>query len=145
MNQVAMIVLLGALSGCVSTLTEVRQAEPEKTIEYPVDAETLSYCVHRAVEGIDSAYTYRLSHSPDRREFFISATRLSDAITLRQMAGMEVRFLSHVRTTTVELRKGDTDGWWLARDTWPLIEHCSQQLTQPSPDAGTARSPASPN
>jgi len=83
---------------------------------------------------MESPYDFRLNARPDKLEFYITATRVADAITNRQIAGIELRFIAHNQATSVEMREGDPDGWVLARQVWPIIERCSQQLA-PSPVA----------
>ena len=76
-------------------------------------------------------HAHRLHARPDKREFFVTATRVSKVITRPQVASLELRFIAHGQATTVEMREGATGGWYLARKVWPLIERCSQQGSVP--------------
>jgi hypothetical protein len=130
------------LAGCSASLAEVRQSPPTHTIDVAMPAVDLSYCVLRAIEGIDSVYTSRLSGSPDQREFFITVARQGGFVANAPMIGFELHFLSHDHVTTVDMREGHYDGRQLARQSWPLIERCSQQArlaTAPSAASASAR------
>jgi hypothetical protein len=123
------------LSACVASVADLRQAQPARVGDFPAAATDLSDCVHQAMKAMESPYDFRLNARPDKLEFYITATRVADAITNRQMAGIELRFIAHNQATSVEMREGDPDGWVLARQAWPLIERCSQQLTaRPAPN-----------
>lgn len=123
------------LSACVSRLADLRQDKADKVGDFPAAAVYLSSCVHRTVKEMESPYDFRLITRLDQLEFYIIATRVSDAITKREMAGLELHFIAHDQATSVELREGVPDGWVLARQVWPIIERCSQQLSPlPTPD-----------
>ena len=122
------ILLMTVLTGCMSSLAEVRRAPVDRSQDFIANTADLSYCVHQAIQGLDTGFTFLLSGSPDQREFFITATRMENILTMNQGVGMELHFLTHGQVTTVELRKGAIAGWRLDRETWPLIEPCSRQL-----------------
>lgn len=135
LKRLAVIGLTCLLSACVPSLADLRQDKADKVGDFPAVATYLSSCVHRAMKEMESPYDFRLIARPDTLEFYITATRVSDAITKRELAGLELRFLAHDQGTSVELREGDPDGWVLARQVWPIIERCSQQLSPlPTPD-----------
>jgi hypothetical protein len=135
-KRLAVIGLTCLLSACVSSLADLRQDKADKVGDFPVAAVYLSNCVHRTMKGMDSPYDFHLNARPDNLEFYITATRVSDAITRREVAGIELRFIAHdQKTTSVEMREGVPDGKALAYQAWPLIERCSQQLTaRPAPN-----------
>ena len=135
LKRLAVIGLTCLLSACVSSLADLRQDKADKVGEFPAEAAHLSRCVHRAMKEMESPYDFRLNSRPDKLEFYITAARVSDAITKREQAGLELRFIVHDQATSVELREGVPDGWVLARQVWPIIERCSQDLTPlPTPD-----------
>lgn len=139
LKRLAVIGLTCLLSACVSSLADVRQAQPDKVADFPVVAADLSGCVHRAMEAMESPYEFRLITRPDKLEFYITAIRVSDAITRRQVAGIELRFIAHdQKTTSVEMREGVPDGEVLAYQVWPIIERCSQQVAVPPAASPTA-------
>jgi hypothetical protein len=97
------------------------------------------------MQRLDSPYTFVLVSNPNQQEFFITAMRVADMPTMRQAVVIELRFLAHGQSTDVEMRKGAIGGGVLERDTLPLIEHCSQQVTTPpAPDADGPRPSAAP-
>lgn len=128
LKRLAVIGLTCLLSACVSSRADVRQGQPDKMADWPAAAADLSDCVHRAMKAMESPYEFRLNARPDKLEFYITATRVSDAITKRQLVGLELRFIAQGQATSVELREGVPDGWLLARQVWPIIERCSQQV-----------------
>jgi hypothetical protein len=135
LKRLAVIGLTCLLSACVSSLADLRQNKADKVGDFPAAAKDLSRCVHRAMTEMESPYDFRLNARPDKLEFYITATKVSDAITKRELAGLELRFIAHDQATSVELREGEPDGWVLARQVWPIIERCSQNLTPlPTPD-----------
>ena len=129
LKRLAVIGLTCLLSACVSSLADLRQNQADQVGDFPAAAKVLSNCVHRAMRKTESPYDFRLNARPDNREFYITATRVSDAITKRELAGLELRLIAHDQATSVELREGDPDGSVLARQVWPIIERCSQALT----------------
>jgi hypothetical protein len=133
--RLLLLCVLYLLSACVSSLADLRQDKADKVGDFPAEAALLSSCVHRAMRKTESPYDFRLNARPDNREFYITATRVSDAITKRELAGLELRLIAHDQATSVELREGDPDGSVLARQVWPIIERCSQALTPlPTPN-----------
>jgi hypothetical protein len=135
LKQLAIIGLLCLLSACVEGPTDLRQNQPDKVGDFPAVAAGLAGCVHRAMNEMESPYDFRRIARPDKLEFYITATRVSDAITTRELTGLELRFIAHDQATSVEMREGVPDGRVLARQAWPLIERCSQQLNaRPTPD-----------
>ena len=139
MKRLTVISLACLLSACVSSLADLCQANADKVTDFPAAAADLSDCVHRAMEAMGSPYAHRLHAHPDKMEFFITTTRVSEVITRQKMEGLHLRFIAHGQATTVEMREGATGGWYLARKVWPLIERCSQQVAAPS-----AASPSAP-
>jgi len=131
MKRLTAVSLACLLSVCVSSLVDLGQANADKVADFPAAAADLSDCVHRAMDAMGPSYAHRLHASPDKLEFFITTTRVSDVITQRQMVGLELRFIAQGQATTVEMREGATGGWYLARKVWPLIERCSQQVAAP--------------
>lgn len=131
MKRLTVISLACLLSACVSSLVDLCQANADKVADFPAAAADLSDCVHRAMDAMGPTYAHRLHASPDKLEFFITTTRVSEVITQRQMVGLELRFIAQGQATTVEMREGATGGWYLARKVWPLIERCSQQVAAP--------------
>jgi hypothetical protein len=124
--------LIGALcllSGCAMTVAELRQAPPNEVQYFPVDTPALSYCVSHAIE--QQGYTTTLMQ-PNRDDFIVTATLMVDAITRRQTAVVEVRFLAHVQATTVELRNGIFWGRVMEREAWPFVEQCARIGKEPS-------------
>lgn len=132
MKRLTVVGLACLLSACVSSLADLCEANADKVADFPAAAADLSDCVHRAMDAMGPSYAHRLHASPDKLEFFITTTRVSDVITQRQMVGLELRFIAQGQATTVEMREGATGGWYLARKVWPLIERCSQQVAAPS-------------
>jgi len=146
MNRLAICSLLFLLSGCMSSTEEIPQALPNQMREFPVSAGDLSPCVFRAIEAIDSPYTFRLSASPNQREFFITAPRISDTITLRQLPEIEIHFfMVHDLFTTVEIKQDTKKSSWIGVTAWPLIERCSQQVSAPAAGIDAATPPAVPS
>ena len=131
LKRLIVVSLACLLSACVSNATNVPQVQADKVAEFPVGATDLSACVHQATETLDVPYSFRLHARPDKRAFVITATSLSKVITRREMIGLDLHFIPQGQSTTVEIRKGVTGGWWLAPKVWPLIEHCSQHVTTP--------------
>lgn len=131
MKRLTLVSLACLLSPCVSSLADLHQANAHKVADFPAAAAEFSDCVHRAMQTIGSSYAHRLHARPDKLEFFITTTRVSEVITQRQMVGLELRFIAQGQATTVEMREGVTGGWYLARKVWPFIERCSQQIAVP--------------
>ena len=131
MKRLMVASLVCLLSACVSTPADLRPANADKVTDFPAAAAELSNCVHRAMDAMGSSYAHRLHAYPDKLEFFITTTRVSEVITQRQLIGLELRFIALGQATTVEIREGATGGWYLARKVWPLIERCSQQVAGP--------------
>jgi len=138
MKRLTVVGLTCLLSACESSLADLRQAKADKVADFPSAAVDLSDCVHRAMEAMDAPYAFRLNARPDKLEFFITATRVSDATTLREMAGLELHFMAHGQTTTVEMRESAIGDHVLGRDTWSIIERCSQQVVVPPAASPTA-------
>ena len=132
MKHFTVVSLACLLSACMSNLADIRQTNADKVADFPAAAAELSDCVHRAMQAMGSSYAHRLHARPDKLEFFITTTRVSDVIKRRKMEGLELRFIAHGQATTVEMREGVTGGWYLARKVWPLVERCSQQIAVPS-------------
>jgi hypothetical protein len=132
MKHFAVVSLACLLSACVSNLADFRQTNADKVADFPAAASELSDCVHQAMQAMGSSYAHRLHARPDKLEFFITTTRVSDVVKRRKMEGLELRFIAHGQATTVKMREGVTGGWYLARKVWPLVERCSQQVTAPS-------------
>jgi len=139
MKRLMIVGLTFLLSACVSNQADLRQANADKVVVFPVAAAELSACVHQTTEALDVPYTFRLHTRPDMWKFLITATSVSKVITRRQMMGLELDFIAQGQTTSVEMRKGVTGGWWLAPKVWPLIERCSEHV-----DALPAASPSAP-
>lgn len=142
MQRLTLVSLACLLSVCVSSLADRRQAHAEKVADFPAAAAELSNCVHRAMDAMGPSYAHRLHARPDKLEFFITTTRVSEVITRRQNIGLELRFIALDQATRVEMREGVTGGWYLARKAWPLIERCSQQIATPPAASPTAPFPA---
>ena len=138
MKRLAVIGLTCLLSACVSSLADVRQGQPDKAADFPVGAIYLSSCVYQAMKTMDSPYDFRLKAHADNLGFSITAAWVSAANTKRERAALDLRFLAHDQTTSVELRERGREGWVRARQTWPLIERCSQQLAPPPAATPTA-------
>ena len=132
MRRLTVMSLACLLSACLSSLADLCEANADKVADFPAAAAELSDCVHRAMDAMGPSYAHRLHASPDKMEFFITTTRVSEVIPQRQMVGLELRFIAQGQATTVEMREGVTGGWYLARKVWPLIERCSQQVAAPS-------------
>jgi hypothetical protein len=130
-KRLTVVSLACLLSTCESGLAEIRQDNIDKVADFPGAPADLSGCVHRALEAMGSSYAHRLHAHPDKPEFFITTTPVSEVITRAQRAGLELRFVAHGQGTTVEMREGVTGGWVLARKVWPFIERCSQQIAAP--------------
>ncbi len=126
-RAVSLIGLLTVLSGCAPSIAELRQQPPDHTATFVSTPDQVSHCAMRALEENNSYYTYRLSHDPNHREFLLTVTRTSDALTLQQLAVMELRFLHIPTGTQAELRGNWIDGWGLAKEQWPLVQRCGQQ------------------
>jgi hypothetical protein len=141
MKRLTVVSLACLLSACVSTPADLRPAHADKVANFPAAAADLSDCGHRAMEVMGSSYAHRLHARPDKREFFITTTRVSNVITRRQLVGLELRFIAQGQATMVEMREGLTGGWYLARKVWPLIERCSQQVATPPAASFTAPDP----
>ena len=131
MKRLTVVGLACLLSVCVSSLADLCEANADKVADFPGAAADLSDCVYRAMDAMGSSYAHRLHATPDKMEFFITTTRVSEVITQRQMVGLELRFIAQGQATTVEMREGVTGGWYLARKVWPFVERCSQQLAAP--------------
>lgn len=124
--------LIGALcllSGCVMTVAELSQAPPNEVRYFPVDTPALYSCVYHAIEL--RGYTTTLMQ-PNRGDFIVTATQMVDAITRRQMAVADVRFLAHAQGTTVELRNGTFGGQVIGSEAWPFVEQCARIGKEPS-------------
>ena len=134
MKRLAVIGLTCLLSGCVSRLVDLRQDKADKVGDFPVNAVYLSSYVYQAMKGMVSPSDFRLKAHADNLGLYITVTRVAEANTKRERAALDLRFLAHDQTTSVELRERGRDGWVHARQAWPLIERCSQQLA-PSPVA----------
>jgi hypothetical protein len=137
-KRLAVIGLTCLLSACVSSLADLRQDKADKVGDFPVAAFYLSSCVYHAMKTRESPSDFRLKAHADELGFSITATWVSAANTTRERAALDLRFLAHDQTTSVELREGGRDGWVQARQAWPLIERCSQQLERapgPNPTA----------
>jgi hypothetical protein len=119
------------LSACVSSVADPRHGKADKVADFPAAAADLSDCVHRAMKSMDSPYDFRLIARPDNLEFFITTTRVSEAITRREPATLELHFMAQGKTTTVEMRENAIGGRVLSSETWPIIERCSQQVGAP--------------
>lgn len=118
--------LIGALcllSGCVMTVAELSQAPPNEVRYFKVDSPSLSYCVYHAIKK--QGYTETLMQ-PHRGDVILTATQMVDAITRRQTAVVDVRFLAHDEGTTVELRNGIFWGQVMGRQAWPFVEQCAR-------------------
>ena len=61
MRRLPLLCLALLLSGCVASLAEIRQAPPDQVGNFSAPAPTLSYCVLRGIEAIDSPYEAHLS------------------------------------------------------------------------------------
>ena len=131
MKRLMVVSLACLLSACVSNAANLSQTHTDKMEEFPAMATDLSACVHQATEALDVPYAFRLHARPDKRKISITATSVSKVITRREMIGLELHFIPQGQSTTVEMRKGVTGGWWLAPKVWPLIERCSQHVTAP--------------
>ena len=131
MKHLTVVSLVCLLSACASTQGNLPQTHADKVAEFPAGAMDLSACVHEATEALDVPYSFRLHARPDKRAFVIIATSVSKVITRREMIGLELHFIPQGQSTTVEMRKGVTGGWWLAPKVWPLIENCSQHVSTP--------------
>jgi len=130
LRRLTVVGLACLLSACVS-LANLRQAKANKVADFPAAAADLSACVHRAMKSMDSSYDFRLIARADNLEFFITTTPVSDAITRREQAGLELHFMAHGKTTTVEMREDAIEARILSRETWSIIERCSQQVAAP--------------
>jgi len=133
MRRLSLLCLALLLSGCVASLAEIRQAPPDQVGNFSAPAPTLSYCVLRGIEAIDSPYAAHLSGGPDHQEFFLTVTRQS--LLARRIVGFELHFVAQTQNTQVELREGDIDGHALAQQAWPLIGRCAQQVQPPAATA----------
>ena len=127
MKYFIIVSLACLLSACVSNAAHLPQAHADTVGEFPAGATDLSACVHQATEALDVPYSFRLHTHPDKRKISITAASVSKVITRREMIGLELHFIPQGQSTTVEMRKGVTGGWWLAPKVWPLVERCSQQ------------------
>jgi hypothetical protein len=119
------------LTACVSSPADLRPAKADRVADFPAAAADLSDCVHRAMKRMDSPYAFRLIARPDKLEFFITTTRESDAITQQEHTGLELHFMAHGKTTTVEMREDAIGVPMLSGETWTIIERCSQQVAAP--------------
>jgi len=134
-KRLAVIGLTCQLAACVSSLADLRQGKADKVGDFPVAAVYLSSCVYQAMTGMVSPSDFRLKAHADNLGLYITVTRVANANTTRERAALDLRFLAHDQTTSVELRERGRDGWGRARQAWPLIERCSQQLTaRPAPN-----------
>jgi rhamnose utilization protein RhaD (predicted bifunctional aldolase and dehydrogenase) len=127
MKYFMVVSLACLLSACVSNAANLPQTHADTVAEFPAGATDLSACVHQATEALEVPYNFRLHTHPDKRKISITAASVSKVITRREMIGLELHFIPQGQSTTVEMRKGVTGGWWLAPKVWPLVEHCSQQ------------------
>jgi hypothetical protein len=127
MKYLMVVCLASLLSACASTQANPPQTRADKVAEFPAVATDLSACVHQATEALDVPYSFRLHTHSDKRKISITAASVSKVITRREMIGLELHFIPQGQSTTVEMRKGVTGGWWLAPKVWPLVERCSQQ------------------
>ena len=111
------------------TVEELRQAPPNEVRYFPVNTPALSDCVNHVIEL--RGYTTTLKH-PNRDDFLVTATQMVDAITRRQMAVADVRFLAHDQGTTVELRNGTFGGQVIGREAWTFVEQCASRGKAPA-------------
>jgi hypothetical protein len=133
MRRLSLFGLALLLSGCIASLAEIRQAPPDQVGNFSATAPTLSYCVLRGIEAIESPYEAHLSGGPDQQEFFLTVTRQS--LLARRIVGFELHFVAQTQNTQVELREGHRDGQALAQQAWPLIGRCAQQVQPPAASA----------
>lgn len=139
MKRLMIIGLACLLSACVSNVADLRQGKAaDKVADFPAAAADLSDCVHRAMKSMDSPYDFRLIARPDNLEFFITTTPVSEAITRREPATLELHFMAQGKTTTVEMRENAIGGRVLSLETWSIIERCAQQVGAPPAKRPTA-------
>jgi hypothetical protein len=130
MRPLSLFGLALLFSGCIASLAEVRQAPTTQVGNFSAPAPTLSYCVLRGIEAIDSSYEAHLSGGPDQQEFFLTVTRHS--LLAQRIVGFELHFVALTQVTQVELREGHRDGQALAQQAWSLIGRCAQQQQPPA-------------
>jgi hypothetical protein len=128
-NRLPVMGLTCLLAACVSSLAD-------KVGDFPVNAVYLSSCVYQSMKGMVSPSSdFRLKAHADNLGLYITVTRVAEVNTTRERAALDLRFLAHDQTTSVELRKRGRDGWVYAGQAWLLIERCSRQLTgRPAPN-----------
>ena len=85
------------LAGCVTSLAELRESEPVRTHEVAGAADALSACTLRAMELEDLVWNFRLSADPVTHRHDLTATRLSDIITMKTMHVFEASFIHRLR------------------------------------------------
>ena len=128
-------VLLLPLTGCVTSLGELRELEPYRVTEVSADPDALSACTLRGVESsdeLDPIYTIRQSADPVTHRHDLTVRRMSDMITMRNIYALEASFIPVAPgRTRVELRGIYEARGHLAGDpTWQHIMRCSKQLEQ---------------
>jgi hypothetical protein len=129
------VVLLLPLTGCVTSLGELRALEPYHVTEVEADADMLSACTLRSAESsddIDPIYHLRQSSDPITHRHDLTARRISDMFTMRNAYEFEASFIPVAPgRTRVESR-----GTWYGKNhlvgepMWRHIDSCSKQLEQ---------------
>jgi len=145
MRLFVLALLSFSLIGCPSSVQELRQSQPAKTVTVSGTASAFSSCVQYHIMAADDLYRYQLLN--DGTHPVLLATRTSDFITQQQMAGIEMRFVEQGPKTTIEIREGNIDGSWLAKRALPIIESCASAPdadARPPRDAATATRPIAP-
>jgi len=134
-----LVVGLGCLlSACQSSLANL-PGQPEKVADFPAMAADLSDCVYRAAQSMRSPYAFHLNARADNLEFLVTATGGANTAIRPKLPRLELRFMTQNETTTVELRESAIGDPALSRDTWSIVERCTQQVAKPP-----ARNPPTP-
>lgn len=141
MRMIIWLLFASLLTGCHSTVQELRQAPVDRTITVQAAAEPLAACVHYRAPESEPNYRYQLSH--DGSTAVLLATRTTDFLTQQTMAALELRFLEQGPKTTIEIREGNLAGAYLSKHVMPIIETCSHPATS-APGVGTPPQSAAP-
>lgn len=128
-----LLVLL--LSGCASSLADVRQGPAYLKAEFPTaPAASLAYCTLQELQESSGPLNHLILvpfNNPAQTEYVITATESVSAFG-GQGVGYELRFVTHAQSTTAELRQGSVYQWMLDQWVWPIVQLCSRQQPPPT-------------
>ena len=142
MRGFAIIILFVVLSGCFSTMAEVRQSSPVRIENFPSSPSphVFAFCVQRALDTQLPHLRFLSSEDPTSHQVFLAA-RYPWIFNPNGAGVMEITFLPVPSGTRVEVRQGSRLGDSAADEAWPIMTRCSQQATPPTAPSAPAASP----